>query len=380
MAYESVDKLQKVLTEEVFDYAKDSKKAAGRALGTVVETLTFYLLESWGLRDALSIEERIPEYGNPEITHNVEFSLHPVLGKWAFKTPRTGQSLTANRILKSLAAEGIDLGITALPGQNLLSSKGVMRNGCKVALKGETQYIASLDPAGPNTVEVVVVQQSVRPYAMFECKRVGVEEGMKKGPQTIEKAKQGAYVARMVSSLQKIRGHDGSLRGVWNSPAGDFLTGDHPTMLGELIEADDPDSLRGFVLTVGVVSNHGNWFTQENHNKELKVLAQSYDWLLFLTDAGLTEFIAEVMLDPTPANEPIADAFRASYGPESGPNMFTKIKMEQKAHIALLEYFVLNAERVLGWFNVISPTNATIASMRDDLTALAAKDWEGIHA
>jgi hypothetical protein len=37
---------------------------------------------------------------------------------------------------------------------------------------------------------------------------------MKKGPQTIEKAKQGAYVARTVSSLQKIRLRDGVLGGV----------------------------------------------------------------------------------------------------------------------------------------------------------------------
>ena len=49
---------------------------------------------------------------------------------------------------------------------------------------------------------------------MFECKRVGVEEGNKKGPQTIEKAKQGAYVARTVSSLQKIRIDSGELHGV----------------------------------------------------------------------------------------------------------------------------------------------------------------------
>jgi hypothetical protein len=34
MPYESVDQLQKVLVEKVFHYAKDSKKAAGRALGT----------------------------------------------------------------------------------------------------------------------------------------------------------------------------------------------------------------------------------------------------------------------------------------------------------------------------------------------------------
>ncbi len=44
MTYESVDQLQKALTEEVFHYAKDSKKAAGRALGTIVEIITFYVI------------------------------------------------------------------------------------------------------------------------------------------------------------------------------------------------------------------------------------------------------------------------------------------------------------------------------------------------
>ena len=37
MAYESVDKLQKVLADEVFKHTKDPKKASGRALGTLVE-------------------------------------------------------------------------------------------------------------------------------------------------------------------------------------------------------------------------------------------------------------------------------------------------------------------------------------------------------
>ena len=50
MPYESVDQLQKVLTENVFHYAKDGKKAAGRALGTLVEIITFYALKSWGFR------------------------------------------------------------------------------------------------------------------------------------------------------------------------------------------------------------------------------------------------------------------------------------------------------------------------------------------
>lgn len=68
----------------------------------------------------------------------------------------------------------------------------------------------------------------------------------------------------------------------------------------EVIASQDAALLQDFVLTVGVVSNHGNWFTAEDHNKELKVLAQSYDWLLFLTDHGLAEFVSELLLNPTP--------------------------------------------------------------------------------
>jgi len=46
MAYESVDQLQKSLAETVFAYADDKKKAAGRALGTLVEIITYYLLKT----------------------------------------------------------------------------------------------------------------------------------------------------------------------------------------------------------------------------------------------------------------------------------------------------------------------------------------------
>ena len=79
MTFESVDRLQKVLMETVFHYAKDKKKAAGRALGTLVEVVTFYTLRAWGFRDLIAIERPLPEFANPEITHNVEYSLHPKL-------------------------------------------------------------------------------------------------------------------------------------------------------------------------------------------------------------------------------------------------------------------------------------------------------------
>jgi len=38
MAYQSIDELQMLLSQEVFGDRQDSKKAAGRALGTFIET------------------------------------------------------------------------------------------------------------------------------------------------------------------------------------------------------------------------------------------------------------------------------------------------------------------------------------------------------
>ena len=42
----TVDHLQQRLQREVFHYAKDGKKAAGRAMGTLVELITYYKLDA----------------------------------------------------------------------------------------------------------------------------------------------------------------------------------------------------------------------------------------------------------------------------------------------------------------------------------------------
>ena len=76
MGYESVDKLQKLLAEEVFSYTSDRKKAAGRALGTFLEIITYYLIKAWHLEHYAAIEKPLPEFANADITHNVEFTLH----------------------------------------------------------------------------------------------------------------------------------------------------------------------------------------------------------------------------------------------------------------------------------------------------------------
>jgi len=71
MSYLSVDELQRALAQSVFDNRRDVKKAAGRALGTLVELITFYLIREWGLGPLLTIELALPEFGNKAITHNV---------------------------------------------------------------------------------------------------------------------------------------------------------------------------------------------------------------------------------------------------------------------------------------------------------------------
>ena len=210
---------------------------------------------------------------------------------------------------------------------------------------------------------------------MLECKRVGVEEGMKKGPQTIEKAKQGSYVARTVSSLQKIRYNNGSLGGIIQERNGKFVIKEYYTILNEIINSADIRILNNFILTIGIISNHGNWFTSENQNKELKVLAQSYDWLVFLTDRGMSEFITDLLIKPRKENIPVKEAFNKSYNEHKKENIFTKARIDYYADIALTNYFRQNEEKIKLWFNVITPKNRDLNELKNELLMLSSKKW-----
>ncbi len=379
MAYQSVDQLQKVLVEKVFHYAKDSKKAAGRALGTLVEIITFYMLKSWGFEHSVAIERSLPEFGNPAITHNVEYSLHPILRQkslvFLHQLP-----INVKRILENVGAAFSLSGFTK-SNRVLLTNGGVLRNSCVVANGENSHLVATLDKIENDSVKIEIVEQYGKPYAMFECKRVGVEEGMKKGPQSIEKAKQGAYVAKALSSLHKLRTPSGERRGLVYKGNGTIIySKDFFELMAEIIASDDTELLRDFVLTVGVVSNHGNWFTSEEHNKELRVLAQSYDWLIFLTDEGLAEFITELLLEPEPLLEPAKRAFLASYFAEKTKNQFTKVQMDYRADLVLQKYFKDNASRIETWFNVIAPQAVTMKTLESELSQLRDKNWRQIHS
>jgi len=257
MSYQSVDKLQKILADEVFTHTKDPKKAAGRALGTFVEIITYYLLKSWGLNNQISIERGLTEYGNSSITHNVEYSLHPLIRHTSLFIEKTEKAISSNTILTILAKNGFDL-IGFEKKNNQLLNNHILRNACTIAISEYSYLLCSLGAETDKQITIHVYEQNKKPYAIFECKRVGVEEGMTKGPQTIEKAKQGAYVARTASSLQKIRTDNGEMQGIIYRSDGSYLIKPYINLLEEIIYSSDKELLRKFILKIGIVSNHGN--------------------------------------------------------------------------------------------------------------------------
>ena len=387
MAYESVDKLQKVLADEVFKHTKDPKKASGRALGTLVEIITYHLLKNWGLNNQISIERGLAEYGNPNITHNVEYSLHPIVRSSFLVIDKSEKSITSNIILKALETAGFNLEGFERKNNQLLSNR-ILRNACTIATSDNSFLLCSIKSDIGEKLELHIYEQSRKPYAMFECKRVGVEEGMTKGPQTIEKAKQGAYVARMASSLQKIRSESGEMQGIIYKSDGTYIIKPYVQLMEEVIYSSDKELLRKFILTIGVVSNHGNWikkttsgeisFSEENFQKELMVLAQSYDWLLFLTDQGLSDFIDKLLLNPISEFQFLRDTFLSSYTEGKKKNQFTKVQMNIEADRILQKYFKENGETVEKWFNVISPSRKDLTTLKDELEELKNKPWRTI--
>ena len=364
--------MQKSLSTTVFQHAKDAKKAAGRALGTIVEIITYYMLKEWGFSDQILIERPLPEYGNDLISHNVEFSFHPIYSKHTLKGI-DGKPLTSARLLRY--ADGVIPTGSTRKNNILISKDSLLRNACVVADDNQFVYMASLDEKEQNRVNISRLH--IKPFAMVECKRVGVEEGCSKGPQTIEKAKQGAYVARMTSSLQKIRDGKGVIHGVIYDEEGTPIIKPYSILLDEIVN-NRYELLRNFILSIGVVSNHGNWFTHENQNKELKVLAQSYDWLLFLSDHGLAQFVSDLLRFPRKGYEAVQSAFANSYREGKKQNVFTKTKIDYDAHVALTKYFKENIKVIEGWFNVIAPQESSVDALKDMLNKLRLKKWEEI--
>ncbi|MDM8569412.1 hypothetical protein QUF50_07905 [Thiotrichales bacterium HSG1] len=308
----------------------------------------------------------------------VEYSLHPIINEYEIDIANDGNSITATKILRELE-KIIDISKFTKKNNNLLDVHNVLRNGCTIAESSDSFLLVSFKKVDVKRHQLFVFEQMQKSYAIFECKRVGVEEGTKKGPQTIEKAKQGSYVARTVSSLQKIRTDSGEKFGIIYRENNEPYIKPYVELMEEVIYSSDVKLLQKFILTVGVVSNHGNWFTADDHNKELKVLAESYDWLIFLTDNGLAQFIDNLLLNPNSKYIRIQEAFKSSYTADKKRNVFTKVRMDFESDRLLLEYFSEKLNEIDRWFNVISPKNKSINELKKELLELRSKKWEAIR-
>lgn len=365
MSYQSIDSMQEALSTGVFKARKDSRKAAGRALGTLVELITFYLLKDYGLLPNMCIERPLAEYANNEISHNVEFTLHPSieLGRASFLAD---DSLTMTYLKRATGLTFNEAGYVTK--SNNPYKKGNLCNAATLLESDDSLINAYADCS--NSI-VSIRKLAITPFAMFECKRVGVEKGMKKGPQTIEKAKQGAYVSRVVSKLQRFRRADGTVAGVYEDCNGVMHVGEYDSLLAQLIQNKDAASLNNLVITVGIISNHGNWFTRDHQNKETKVLSQSYDWLLFLTDNGLTKFIRDAVLGDDPSLFSTREAFLNCYDDTGKKASFTKKLLPAAADKELTRYFRTNREEIASWFNILTPAGGSLEQLMNELLALA---------
>jgi hypothetical protein len=185
----------------------EKKLLEGRALGIFVELITYYVIKNWNLEYFTAIERSLPEFANDGITHNVEFTLH---GSRLIATDTFTEKdcpLSCRTIIK----KHFDNDKIVPKGGMILDRNKIIKNAF-VLSTNNTSFITIYVNSSNNSYRICELKN--KPFAMFECKRVGVEEGMRKGPQTIEKAKQGSYVARTVSSLQRIRYDNGSLGGL----------------------------------------------------------------------------------------------------------------------------------------------------------------------
>lgn len=363
---DGIEDLQGRLSREVFARTKSPRKAAGRALGTIVEIMAYYVLLSWGLRDSISIETPIGEYGAPDIRHNVDYSLHPVVERHELAFPQKG-AISCRDVQHKLRHLGVE--IDGVVPKQVISKNGILKNACRIGNDADYRWIANLHDGA-----VTVTRQRAMPFMAIECKRVGRDSKGNAGPQAIEKAKQGSYVARTVSSLQKIRDGRGNHMEIIYDGANRPTIAPYDSMISRIIKSNDPATLSEFIMSVGIVSDHGNWLTSSRPNKELRVLQQSYDWLLFLTDRGVTCFVEEAIMSGRYPS--VQSAFYSGHTRKNRQNPFTKSNMDYGAHVELLCYFTRNRARVEAWLDVMSPHQRPLDALKLQIKELREKVWE----
>lgn len=214
--------------------------------------------------------------------------------------------------------------------------------------------------------ELKITNLSIDPVMFIECKRVGLEEGTTTGPQTIEKAKQAAYVALKSSKLQKIV-HEGQFLGVLAD--NDSLEYDtYEQLWNRLLEEENPEKLKGVTRSVLFVSDHGNWFPGGEEGKDIKILKGGFDWVIWVKDDGLIQLIQDLLID----DESVKNAFTKSYDPDrSGQSLLTKGRIEKEARDSIFSYVDNHRDTIIEeWFEVLESENKTFNDLIEETNKL----------
>ena len=157
MSFQSINALQQTLANSVFRYVADRKKAAGRALGTLVEIVTFCTLRAWNLSAHVVIERRVPEFANREIFHNVEFSLHHIHSRHEVSLKPPPLPLTAAKLKRELPF----LQDRDMRPVRLLSKDSLKRNAALLVKPGgESPVVANINSLDESQCSVVVCELS----------------------------------------------------------------------------------------------------------------------------------------------------------------------------------------------------------------------------
>lgn len=71
----------------------------------------------------------------------------------------------------------------------------------------------------------------------------------------------------------------------------------------------------------------------------------------------------------------IQETFLSSYLEGKKKNQFTKVQMNIEADRLLLKYFESNIQNIESWFNIISPKNKNLETLKSELNELKNKNW-----
>lgn len=363
-----VDEVQKRLQEEIFKDRVDTKKAAGRALGTIQEIIVWFLLETHDLGVRTLLEYQLPEYGSNDILHNVEFSVHPLrsIDSLPLKGTKNLSLRLPNKIINqhSKQKENLVSRVNVLETHRQFGRKVRLVNRCFVKNRVDWDYEEVYLGRYKNQNEGELVTISKTPIAFIESKRVGLEEGTTTGPQTIEKAKQASYVALRSSKLQKIF-HSSGVKGVIEMPDGKTIIDSYEKLWNDLIKKGETEMLRGVIRSIIFLSDHINWYVKGVEKKDLRILKQSYDWTIWIEDKGLAGFVEEFLL----TDGVVRDVFYKNYVErKKGGALFTKNRLDDEVYSILFDFFQKNAKKIKEtWLKVLTPKDRTFDDLVKEL-------------